>query len=360
MRTFFVKLYFLLFTIFFIGFICIPEILTAQDLHFSQYYNSPLSLNPSLTGAFKGNVRLITNYRSQWGSISVPSKTYAFSSEFGLLNNSHKKGHLGLGMSFYNDQAGVSQLDLTQMNLSVAFHEQLNTNNVISAGIQAGIAQRSINFDKLKWDNQYNGSSYDPSLPTYETNYNNNLTYTDFAGGIQWAYNSGEIFSSKIEKLLINAGAAVFHINQPDISFYSVSKDILPIKVVVHANSQIGFKKSKMSFIPSIVYIQQGPMKNVILGGMVRIKLVDESRYTGFIKGAALSFGVLGRFNDAVIPVAELEFANYAIGMTYDVNTSGLSAVSYGKGGFEISLKFVNPNPFTGKSIFNNTHKFYN
>lgn len=351
---------FLIYTAFFIGFFCGHLKLPAQDLHFSQYYNSPLSLNPSLTGAFKGSIRLLTNYRNQWSSISAPCKTYAFSSDFALIKKLQKKGHLGLGISLYSDKAGTSQLNLTQINLSLAFHEKLSAHNILSAGIQGGIAQRSINFDNLKWDNQYNGNFFDPSLPTYEVNYNNNLFYADFAGGIQWTYTRGEMYATANNQLNINAGAALFHLNQPNISFYSFSKDVLPVKIVIHGNLQIGIKHSKMSFLPYIIYIQQGPLKNIMAGGLIRIKLVDESKYTGNIKGAALAFGGLCRFKDAIIPVAQFEFAQYAIGMTYDVNTSGLTHASYGKGGFEISLRFINPNPFTGKTISIKTPRFFN
>jgi type IX secretion system PorP/SprF family membrane protein len=355
MKTVSLKIKLVIFAIFITCFFYGQIKLSAQDLHFSQYYNSPLSLNPALTGAFKGTIRLLTNYRNQWGSISVPCKTYAFSSDFSLMNKSHKKGQLGAGISFYSDKAGTSQLSSTQINLSVAFHEQISTYNVFSAGIQGGFAQRSINFNKLKWDNQYNGFVYDPSLPTYETNFNDNLLYTDFAGGLQWEFSRKDFIAKSIDQLDINAGFAIFHINQPNISFYSFSKDVLPIKIVLYGNSQIGLKDSKVSLLPSIIYTQQGPLKNIILGGMVRIKLVDESKYTGFIKGAAFSFGGLCRFRDAIIPVAQLEFANYAIGLTYDVNTSSLSNISYGKGGFEICLRFINPNPFTGRSILMST-----
>ena len=41
----------------------------AQDPHFSQFYASPLLLNPALTGAFPGNVRASGSYREQWPSI---------------------------------------------------------------------------------------------------------------------------------------------------------------------------------------------------------------------------------------------------------------------------------------------------
>ncbi|MFH0864741.1 MAG: PorP/SprF family type IX secretion system membrane protein [Bacteroidota bacterium] len=360
MKTVSLKIKSVIYAVFFICFCYGPIKLAAQDLHFSQYCNSPLSLNPSLAGAFNGDIRLLTNYRDQWKSISTPYKTFAFSGDMGLFRKKTRSSFLGSGISFISDKAGTSQLSINQVSLSLAYHVQISGYNTFSAGIQGGFTQRSINFDNLKWDNQYNGNSFDPSLPTYEANYDNNLFYSDFAGGIQWTYTRGEMYATANNQLNINAGAAMFHINQPNISFYPFSKDLLPIKIVLHGNSQIGFKNSKVSLLPSIIYIQQGPLKNIITGGFVRIKLVNESKYTGYIKGAALSFGGLCRINDAIIPVVQFEFAQYAIGMSYDVNTSDLINVSSGKGGFEISLRFINPNPFTGKTISIKTPRFFN
>lgn len=342
------------------GFFLTSTSVNAQDMHFSQYLNSPLSLNPSLAGAYNGSVRLQTNYRNQWSSISAPYKTYSFSSDFAFIKDVQKKGHLGLGISFFSDKAGTSNLSTTQINVTLAFHEKISAHSILSAGIQGGFAQRSIDFDNLKWDSQYNGFTYDPNLPSYETNYNNNLFYPDLSGGIQWNYSKREMFATANNQHSINAGIAIFHMNRPNISFYSFSKDALPVKVVVYGNAQIGSKNSKYSFLPSMLYMLQGSMKNIIFGGMIRKKLVDESKYTGYIKGAAIAFGGLYRLNDAFIPVAQIEFANYALGLSYDVNTSDLTKVSLGKGGFEISLKFVNPNPFTGRTVSIKNPRFFN
>jgi len=74
--------------------------------------------------------------------------------------------------------------------------------------------------------------------------------------------------------------------------------------------------------------------------------LTEESKYTGFIKESAISFGGHIRVGDAFIPSVLLEIANFGLGISYDVNISGLKKVSYGKGGFEISLRYINPSPF--------------
>ena len=42
--------------------------LNSQDIHFSQFYMSPLNLNPAMTGVMNGNIRLTGNYWNQWAS----------------------------------------------------------------------------------------------------------------------------------------------------------------------------------------------------------------------------------------------------------------------------------------------------
>ncbi len=45
--------------------------LQAQDIHYSQFGNSPLNVSPALTGAFDGDTRFGANFRSQWSNVPV-------------------------------------------------------------------------------------------------------------------------------------------------------------------------------------------------------------------------------------------------------------------------------------------------
>ncbi|MFA4852896.1 MAG: PorP/SprF family type IX secretion system membrane protein [Bacteroidales bacterium] len=360
MKTIINKQLFVIFVIILMGCFLYSTRLKAQDAQFSQFYNSPLTLNPSLTGAFNGGIRLLANYKDQWRSVSAPYKTFAFSCDMGLGKKTQKTGFLGAGISFLSDKAGDSQLGINQVNLSLAYHVQISGYHTLSGGIMGGFAQRSINFNNLQWSSQYIDGKYDPNLPSYETGYSNNKSYSDFGAGLQWTYSKGEMYTTANNQFNMNAGIAFFHVSQPNVSFYSASKDNLPIKMAIHTNILIGFKNSKRSLIPSFEYVQQGPLKNIVAGVLLRLKLIDESKYTGFIKGAAISLGGHCRIGDAVIPQIMMEFASYAIGLSYDVNTSGLTSVTSGKGGFEISLRYLNPNPFTGKSITTKTPRFFN
>ena len=344
-----------------IGLIQITSEVKAQDAHFSQFYYSPLTLNPALAGGFDGNIRALVNYKDQWRNISTPYKTFAFSYDMSFFRKPSSSGFLGVGISVISDKAGGTQLGLNQVNLSLAYHVQLSTYNTVAAGIQGGLGQQSIDFDKIKWGNQFNGSIYDSSLPSLEPSYTNSKSYPDFAAGLQWSFSKGPMYATANNQMNFNAGISFFHVSQPNMSFYTTSfVDKLPIKMVLHGSSLIGFKNSKTSIIPSFVYMQQGTLKNIVLGTSFRYQLMDPSKYTGNVKGAAVSLGCHYRIGDAVIPNLQLEIAQYAVGISYDVNISGLSTVTSGKGGLEVSLRFINPNPFNGRTVSTKTPRLFN
>ncbi|HXC03151.1 MAG TPA: hypothetical protein VNZ86_00290, partial [Bacteroidia bacterium] len=90
----------------------------------------------------------------------------------------------------------------------------------------------------------------------------------------------------------------------------------------------------------------QGPSMELLAGSLIRYKLKQDSKYTGRNKGTALSLGAFYRAGDAVAATMLLEYSNYAIGWSYDINGSSLQSASHFRGGTEITLRFVNPNPF--------------
>jgi hypothetical protein len=91
----------------------------------------------------------------------------------------------------------------------------------------------------------------------------------------------------------------------------------------------------------------QGPHTEINAGGRLRYRLKQASQFTDFVKGAAISFGGHYRFGDAAVVSTLIEFGKFALGVSYDINVSGLQQATNGQGGIEISLRFINPDPFT-------------
>jgi type IX secretion system PorP/SprF family membrane protein len=320
--------------------------LQAQDTHFSQYYMSPLTQNPALAGALF-DLQALVNYRSQWQSVAVPFTTMAASFDMRLNKRKAKHGYWAAGINVYNDKAGDLQMSSTQVNLSAAYHVRLNDYNTLGAGLQGGFAQRSINYGAIRAGNQYNGNAFDGSLPTGESLSNASILYADAGAGLIWTYNntSGSSKVTDNHDLKINVGVALFHPHQPDYSYYKDGEKLY-MRFALHGNALISFPSTNLAIVPGFLVYRQGPAQEIYAGTMLRYKLKQDSKYTGFSKGAALSLGAYYRAGDAVAATMLLEFSNYAMGISYDVNSSRLKTASNARGGFEITLRFVSPNPF--------------
>ena len=318
-----------------------------QDIHFSQFYASELMLNPAATGNFRGDHRAVVNYKDQWRSVANPYTTYAAAFDMKIFSQKVSKGSLGAGLSAFSDKAGDAAMGTAQVNLMLGYRSKLSENSILSAGIQGGFTQRSINSEAMQWGNQDDGiTGFDAGLPSGESYDFGNYSYGDFSGGLMWNYSSNQKTMTSNDGLKANLGVALFHLNKPKGVFYTASDERLYAKLVIHGQALIGLKNTNMAIQPKFLWLHQGPSNEILLGTMVRYTLKEESKYTGLIKETALSLGGYYRMKDAFIPAILFEMANFAIGFSYDINVSDLSAASGGKGGAEVSLRFVNPNPF--------------
>ncbi|MBL7891601.1 MAG: PorP/SprF family type IX secretion system membrane protein [Bacteroidia bacterium] len=315
----------------------------AQDIHFSQFDETPLQLNPANAGVHH-DVRAITNYRNQWQAVGSPYKTFAASCEFKLLKD--KKNHLGIGIDFFNDKAGDAQLGSNQANLSLSGIVPLSSKSLLSGGLMCGFAQRSMKFDNLTWGNQFNGMSYDANLATGEPTNGGSFTYLDLGAGVQYSYGTDEMYISANNARKVNIGFSVFHPHQPVYSFYGSTSQNLHMKMVFHGAAALGLKNTPLILKPSYIVFVQGGTREITPGLTIQYVLQEGSKYTRNKNPAAFSLGGYYRTMDAFIATAKFEFSNYAIGFSYDVNLSKLRTITSTKGGFEISLRFIAPGAF--------------
>ena len=197
--------------------------LNAQDLHFTQFYMTPVLLNPANAGA-EYDLRGLINYRSQWKSVTAPfvSTAAAFDMRLTEASPRKKKGFWAAGIYLYNDKSGDSKFTENKGSLNAAYHLYLNENMTLGAGFQAGYIQRSINMSGLQWGSQYNGLIYDANLPSMEAN-NGKLTQggLDFGSGLNWTYKKNERYSTGNNQMLINAGIGFQHISKQMHKFLS-------------------------------------------------------------------------------------------------------------------------------------------
>src|SRR5215216_3742047 len=193
----------------------------SQDLHFSQFFNSPLTTNPANTGFIPdGDYRLGINYRNQWSSImTVPYKTMSAFGGVQVAKNALENGWVGLGGVILRDVAGSGNLTSTKIYGSVAYHQMIGYSSLLSLGFNVGYANKQINTANLKYPDQFNGKFFDNKLPTNVFLDRNNIGYLDMQMGMNYAY-------FPTENIYVNTGFSVHHVNKPHESFFESTTDI--------------------------------------------------------------------------------------------------------------------------------------
>ncbi len=307
-----------------------PFWLTGQDIHFSQYTNSPLNLNPAQTGFFRGQYRFVLNHRNQWTSVTKPYSTFSGSFDMQLLKRKFKQDIIGFGIVFNNDRAGDAGMGTTQSSLSFSYTKGLNRRNshFISFGLQGGGAQHRFDYSQLNFDNQYNGDFYDPGLNNGENFNRNSYIYLDISTGVHW-------FLQLEDQLIFNGGIAAFHLNQPSLSFFDNDGVILNTRFVIYANSSIGLSPNT-DILPSILVMKQGTYTEVCIGADFKFIYNNSPYYY-----SAINVGAFLRNQDAFILKAGLDQRKWNIGLSYDFNISDLNPASKYLGGYEISVIYI-------------------
>ena len=156
----------------------------AQDLHFSQYYNAPLLVNPANTGFNPDyDFRLGGNYRTQWATVGNPYKTMNLWGDTKLFTNRFEDGWVGMGLSILKDAAGAGSLTATSGYATIAYHQLLGYNSLLSGGFGLGYVTKRIDASKLTFDDQWNGRFFDAKIPSNEPFTTNQASYLDLQMG---------------------------------------------------------------------------------------------------------------------------------------------------------------------------------
>ena len=303
----------------------------AQDIHFSQIFETPLLRNPALAGLFSGDIRIQTVYRSQWNSVTNAYSTTSANMQYKLPVGG-SEDYVTIGGQVLYDKAGTVDLTSTHILPAINYHKSLSAERsmYLSMAVMGGYVQRRIDRNKMTTNSQFNGSAYDPNMATGETFNKSSYSYFDGTAGLSFNTQLGENIDNNMF-----VGLAYHHFNKSKkVSFYSDYKVELMPKWV--ASGGVRMSTNDYSYITvEADYTKQGVNKEIIGGVMYSQKLDDPDNPKYVIHA-----GGYMRLNDAIIPVIKVESKPIAVAVSYDVNISGLKRVSSGRGGFEISLVF--------------------
>ena len=307
--------------------LCLQQMLHAQGLHFSQYYNAPLLLNPANTGLMsQEDYRLGVNYRDQWSSVPVPYKTMSAFGDLQLFRNANGTNWLGLGFAFFNDVAGDGKLTLNRGDLSIAYHVQTGEFFMISAGFSAASVGRSVDYNKLTFDIQWDGFEFDKNAANGEQINVIKTSFIDMGAGINFAYFPNEAIYVKL-------GGGIAHVNNPKETFYNQTSQMgmrpignLDVRLIMNETFTLN---------PSVYYSTQRGASELLAGTLVYIN-VGGSKNGDF----SLIAGAHYRMNEAVVASIGLQWSGLRVMTSYDYTTSQVGLDTKGKGAYEFGLVY--------------------
>ncbi|MEM6397501.1 MAG: PorP/SprF family type IX secretion system membrane protein [Bacteroidota bacterium] len=330
----------------------------SQDARFAQFYANPLYVNPALTGVFEGQLRFTANYRVLYSSILGTDAFRTVSAGLDVRRPAGKGNFVGLGAQILQDVAGETSFSRTQGQISASFQKILGSSgrgrNAMShylvGGGSLGFGQRGFDIEKAWFSTQWfndpvSGDSYIDRGLDGEPGFvgGNSELYLDFSAGLLWYGVFGENRS-------MYAGAAIHHLNEPNISVIDGGTDQLYRKIVGHIGGELPFGRTGFSILPAAQVMSQGPAFSAMGGANLRYTQREW-------REVALRIGAWAHFSnrlddtaaDAVIISAVLEMESLQFGVSYDLTLNDLNISNDGRGAFELSVIYVKAANFRGR-----------
>lgn len=318
-----------------------------QDAHFSQFYASPLTLNPALAGTAAGSYRVTANYRDKWRSaVDNPYRTFSASGDLTFVLGDEKGNPdiAGLGFLFFSDRVDIFDLNTNQVALVGSYHKSLDqrSKKYIGAGVGIGILQKSINYENISFQDQFNAID-GFTLPTGEVLPQNNLAFGDFTLGLSYLAET-----SNDSKLYL--GVSYAHVTRPNVSFYRsdensnpklIKENILDAKLTAHAGAS--FKTNfNLAIQPRAVFLLQGQNAELTAGSNFKYRLDDRgSRFLHlgpWLRGVK---NIDGYRLESVILAVGFETNGLIIGASYDHNINDLTSDRVGLNALEVSVTYI-------------------
>lgn len=308
--------------------------LVAQDVHFSQYWATPLAMNPAFCGKFNGVARFTFDYRNQWFTVptsqnTAPFQTFQASADGNVLPTGKTNNRLGIGGMFYSDKAGNGALQTNTGMLSIAYHQSVSRygRTHISFGLQAGVVNKRINMQDLIFESQLDGFGWNTSLPNGEPYTGKSITYADVTAGLL-------LTSRPRNRFAFNIGYSLHHISQPRESFLGDNVNKLPYLHVVNGGCEFiaGYDK-EWTIAPTFLFMMQGNATQYNIGLGVNYQTTNEN--------VGVFWGAYTRVMDAAILNLGVELYNTRVGVSYDFTYSDFSVASRAQGAAEVSVVYI-------------------
>lgn len=302
-------------------------VMNAQDVHFTQFYMAPTNLNPAMIGKFEGTARIGGIYRDQWRSI-LNNNRYGTPSAFidaPIIPGFRKKDWIGAGLTFVSDRVGSGSLKTTVGKLGASYHLALDKkgNTYVSIGGDYGRTNRRVN-DNFDFEDELT-MGFPSSADDQRLGQTNKKDWSDISAGI--------VLSSRLNKRMdFNIGFSMFHLGKPNYGILNQTEKI-PQRSLVHGQFNIGLT-DRWTVSPAFIYQTMGGANEIDVQGLAGYLINPE-------KDIRINVGIGYRFRDALNALAGIQYKDLRVGLAYDINTSDLTSVTNGRGGFELAANYI-------------------
>jgi type IX secretion system PorP/SprF family membrane protein len=296
---------------------------SAQDAHFSQFYEAPLLLNPARAGFVNGTFQLTGIYRSQWNEVTMPFKTLSGTVNVNVPAGKNRNNIIGIAVGDLADKSGDAVYTINHFDGTFSYHKNFGAdfNRYLGGGLTMSYAT----------------TTYDPAVLMFDEDFNNG-TNTEIIGSTKSSYfdlSVGFEYNQVDEEHHLNVGIACFHVLQPVVSYSNNAESVIYRKWVGSAGYSLPITE-KFDLLPRAAVFFQGPSNEFILGSDLKIKLTE-----GETTEYSVYAGAYYRAGDAFIPRIRVDMGELSFGISYDFTTSDLKKVSQTAGGPEITLIYV-------------------
>ncbi len=300
----------------------------AQDPHFSQFFASPLTINPANTGNFSGSLRAALNSRTQLPEFNNAYATKTLSLDAPILKKYIKEDDkLSVGLLILSDQSGNKLLNDNNIAASVSYSKALdeNANHSIAVGFQVNYSMYRFDPLKANFEDQLRAGGF--TVTTAELILGNNFTKntTDINAGLLYT-------GSTSDDNIFYVGASYYHFAKPTVGFITPTY-FTNSRVNLHGGAYFSLSNAA-SLHTSFQYQKQGLTNELILGGAL-------SYYLGSENGIEVYAGLWSRIKECMIPYVGLEWNQIRAGFTYDVGGTNTIASSRFYKSSEISLIYI-------------------
>ena len=301
------------------------HIVLAQDPHFSQYFSSPLTLNPANTGNFNGPYRVASNFRNQWQGVGYPYLTGTISFDAAVAKDRFSAGdNFSVGVLGLFDKAMGGSFNSNYGGLSVGYHLWLDEDRThkLSIGFQSVLVNKRLDPTQISFATQFSSNGFDLSLPSDEFFQNNNINYLD--------WNTGLNYSRSTENGNYFLGISGYHLTQPKESFLGDDVNIIPIRYTIAAGTNRYLGETGV-LMTSALYQQQSKSREITVG-------VAYGQYLSSpVNDISVFMGAWYRINDSFIPYFGFNYNDLQIGLSYDIIASSLNLSKTNNRSIELS-----------------------